>query len=131
MNNVANFKKISLSFQAGSTPDTMDIELQAADYDIIYGIASEGLTPFEYELTGKSEGDEVAVHVKNEHACEFFGYFYELLWELHYKRPEIYLRVKIEKILPAENREIVKAMAKSTAHGSSCNGDCGCGCGGH
>ena len=35
-------------------------------------------------------------------------------------------KVEIENIIPAESREVVKAMAEMTAHGHGC--DCGCGC---
>jgi hypothetical protein len=35
-------------------------------------------------------------------------------------------KVEIEKIIPAESREVVKTMAELTAHGHGC--DCGCGC---
>lgn len=35
-------------------------------------------------------------------------------------------KVENLKIIPAESRELVKAMAQLTAHGHGC--DCGCGC---
>jgi len=59
MNKVENLKKITLSFQAGTSKDTMDLTPKYAEFDFIFAIGPDGMTPFEYELVDKAEGEEV------------------------------------------------------------------------
>ena len=125
---IENLKKITLTLQAGTTPDTMDLPLKHPEIEFIFGLAPEGMTPFEYELVEKTEGEEVLLLLKKDACNEFFEHLSSLFWDLFEERDELYLKAKIAAVADAENREIVKAMADMTAHaGGDC--DCGCGCG--
>ena len=62
MNKVENLKKITLTLQAGTSPDTMDLTLQYSSFEFIFALGQEGMSPFEYELLNKAEGDEVLLH---------------------------------------------------------------------
>jgi hypothetical protein len=127
MTKVENLKKITLSFQAGTFTDEMDLKLKQPEFSFIFGLAPEGMTPFEYELVDKVEGDAVLLHLNKNTLNSFFLHLRLPIGDLFDGRDEIYLNVNIKDVAAAENREIIKAMANMTAHGGGC--DCGCGCG--
>ena len=128
MTKVENLKKITLTFQAGTSREAMDLTPKYPEFQFIFGLAPEGMTPFEFELVEKVEGDNVLLHLKKDSLNRFFEHLKPPIWDLFADRDEIYLKVKILQISTADNREIVKAMADMTAHGGG-GCDCGCGCG--
>lgn len=123
MNKVENLKKITLTYQAGTSREAMDLTPKYPEFNFIFGLAPEGMTPFEYELVEKVEGDDVLLHLKKDGLNRFFEHLNPPIRDLFDDRDEIYLNVKILEISAAENREIVKAMADMTAHGG---GGCDC-----
>jgi len=128
MNKVKNLKKITLTFQAGTSPAKMDLTAQHPEFEFIFGLAPEGMTSFEYELVDKTEGEEILLHLKKNALNRFFEHLSPPLGDLFDGRDEVYLKARIAAVANAENREIVKAMADMAAHaGGNC--DCGCGCG--
>ena len=127
MNKVENLKKIILSIQAGTSQDTMDLFPKYPKVEFIFGLGLEGMTPFEYELADRSEGQSVLLHLKKEALYSFFEHLNPPLTDLFEGRDEVYLKVNIDAVTPAENREIVKAMAAMAGHGGA-GCDCGCGC---
>ena len=129
MNKVENLKKIALSIQAGTSQNTMDLLPKYPEIEFIFGLSPEGMTPFEYELADRTEGASVLLHLKKADVCSFFEHLNPPLMDLFDGRDEIYLKVNIDAVLPAENREVVKALADMAAHGGA-GCDCGCGCGG-
>ena len=125
---VQPMKKLRLQITAGSTPgaapggDRVMVEF-------IYGVASDGLSPFESVLNGKKKGDILSLSVATSGARNYFGNClgnYQQLFGLAILPSTMYLTVEIEEILDTENREVVQAMAKSLSHG--CGGSCDCGC---
>lgn len=128
MNNVEDLKKVTLTFQAGTSAAQMDLTPQHPEFEFIFGLATEGMTPFEYELVDKSEGEEILLHIKKNSINRFFEHLSPPLGDLFEDRDEIYLRARIAAVADADNREIVKAMADMASHGGS-GCDCGCGCG--
>ncbi len=127
MNTVENLKKITLTFQAGTTREAMDLTLKYPGLKFIFGIGPEGMSAFECELADKAEGEDVLLHLKKETFHDFFEHLNPTLMDLFDGRDDVYLKVKIVAVAVAENREIVKAMAEKTAHGGL-GGDCGCAC---
>ena len=127
MNKVENLKKITLSIQAGTSQDTMDISPKYPKIEFIFGLGLEGMTPFEYELADRSEGESVLLHLRKEDFYSFFEHLNPPLTDLFDGKADVYLKVNINAVTPAENREIVKAMAAMTTHGGA-GCDCGCGC---
>ena len=128
MNKVEHLKKIILKIQAGTSPDNMNLTPQSPQFNFIFGLAPEGMTPFEYKLVDKVENDEVQLHLKAASLGTFFEHLNPPIRDLMKDRDEIYLNVKIAGISKAENREVVKAMAEMAGHGGG-GCDCGCGCG--
>ena len=43
MSKVENFKKITLSFQAGTSPDTMDLTPKHPEFEFIFALGPEGM----------------------------------------------------------------------------------------
>ncbi len=132
MNKVENLRKITLSFQAGTSKDTMDLSPKYPEFDFIFALGPDGMTPFEYELVDKAEGEEVLLHIHKQAFYNFFEHLNPPIWDLFDDREDVYLKAKIAAVTASDNRDIVKAMAEMTAHGGGgcdCGGDCGCGCG--
>jgi hypothetical protein len=127
MTKVDNLKKITLACQAGTSPEAMDLTPRHPEFSFIFGLAPEGMTPFEFELVEKVEGDNVLLRIKKDGLDRYFEHLNPPIWDLFDGRDEIYLNVKIRNVSTADNREIVKAMADMTAHGGG-GCDCGCGC---
>ena len=125
-NKVEHLKKITLSLEAGTSPANMDLGAGSSGFEFIFGLGPAGMSPFEYELIDKTEGDEVLIHLIKEDTPVFFEHLHLPLGNLFDDHDEIFLNVKILKIDSADNKEVVKAIASMTAHGHGC--DCGCGC---
>jgi hypothetical protein len=102
-------------------------------FEFIFGIASDGMCPFEYELLHKTVGDRLHVTLPQAEAPRTFAH---LLLPLRkalslFEVPETYdLAIVILAVTDADPREVVRAMAQATET-EGCGGDCGCGCGGH
>ena len=128
MTKVDNLKKIKLSLRAGTSHEAMDLTPEHPEFSFIFGLAPEGMTPFEYELVEKAEGDDVLIHLKKNNLNRLFEHLNPPIQDLFDGREDVYLKVKILAVSTADNREVVKAMAAMTAHGGG-GCDCGCGCG--
>jgi hypothetical protein len=128
MKKVANLNKITISIQAGTSQDIMDLTPMYSEIEFIFGLGTEGMTPFEYELADRIEGESSVFHLKKEDFNSFFEHLNPPLMDLFDGRDGVYLKVNIDAVRPAENREVVKAMADMAAHGGA-GCDCGCGCG--
>ena len=127
MNKIENLKKITLSIQAGMSQNTMNLTPKYPKVEFIFGLGPEGMTPFEYELADKTEGESILLHLKKEDFFSFFEHLNPPLTVLFDGRDDVYLKINIDAVTPAENREIVKALADLAAHGGA-GCDCGCGC---
>lgn len=116
-------KKVSISLEAGTSPDRMDITGSPRNEDFIFGIATDGLTPFEAELYGKTPGQEVHIALKSGEVPAFMGHLCRLVPEIPGKDRPVFFQVKVSTIRPAQNREVVRAMAELSACGEGCCGN--------
>jgi hypothetical protein len=129
MNKVESLQKIALSIKAGTSQYVMDLTPKYPKIEFIFGLGPAGMTPFEYELADRAAGDSVSFHVNRKNFHSFFEHINPSVIDLFDGRNDVYLQVCIDAVTPAENKEVVKAMAEMAAHGGvGC--DCGCGCGG-
>ncbi|QTA92031.1 hypothetical protein [Desulfonema magnum] len=122
---IENTKKITISAEAGKTPDSADLTPWPFQFEFIFGLGTEGLTPFEYELADKAEGDEILLHLKQENLHETFEHICVPFHHLSDHPDAFYLKAQVVKVAPATDREIVKAMAGGSSCGDHCCGD-GC-----
>jgi hypothetical protein len=102
---------------------TLDMEWDGgeAPFELIFGIGSKGLSPFEMELSGKGLGYEVEFNLTRE---KLGGLFQHLLPPVCFDHiPEVFtLKVRVVRIAQADQREIIKAMAEASSCGSHCCG---------
>ena len=120
---VDNLKKISLSIEAGTSASRMDITARPQSMTFIYGLGTTGLTPLEYVLADKSTGDLILVSIRPGELARTFGHLQPPFETKLDVTAEVHLRVRVDKIKPAESREIISAMAAA----AECGCDCGCG----
>jgi hypothetical protein len=129
--NIQTLKKVLLSLVAGSEPGKFNMTASPVDFEFIYGVASDGLCPFESALGDKCEGDSLDLNVPSGDAHEYFGHFFHplrLALGLQIMPAVIALQVKVTTVVDADNREVVQSLAKSLSHGGCGGGSCGCGC---
>ncbi len=105
-------KKITLSVEAGTVPYSMDLSPQSSHFEFIYGLGSDGLTPFEFQLADKAAGDEVHLRINREEIREFFQHLILSPLNLPENVDAFYLTVKIREVVPADQREVIKALAE-------------------
>jgi hypothetical protein len=131
METIDNLKKISLSVEAGSAPEDMNLTPQPIACEFIFGIGPSGMSPFEYQLVGKKTGDSLLLPLAKTDSPHFFEHIILPIEHLFDNRDAVYLKLKVVRVAVADSREVVKAMAEM-AHLSEggCGGGCGCGCGG-
>lgn len=123
-------KKVSLSLMAGNKPGVFTLTRSPAILEFIYGVASDGLCPFESALNDRQEGDILTLGLPIADAPEFFGHIIQPLYEalgLQIMPETLCLKIEVISVVDADNREVVRSLAKALAHGN-CGGSCGCGC---
>jgi hypothetical protein len=122
-------KKVALTVTAGSGPGESDLTGEPVPVSFIFGLGIDGLTPFEYQLAGKTAGEEVEVPVERHEMGRIFCHLNGLLPPLSATGNTVHITARVDEVAPAEGREVVQAMALM----SQCGGEagCGCGCGGH
>lgn len=124
-------KKITLSLSAGIGPGKSDTSGSPLSFAFIYGVASDGLCPFENALHDKGERERLVVRIKAADAHEYFGHLCHPLCQiLGNQLPDdtIELDIAVTSITDADDREVVQAAARALVHGG-CGTSCGCGCG--
>jgi hypothetical protein len=119
---VDNLKKITLTIEAGTSANKMDITARPQSMTFVYGLGTTGLTPLEYALADKSTGDVVLVNIRPGELARTFGHLQPPFETKLDVTAEVHLRVRVDKVKPAEDREIISAMAAA----AECGCDCGC-----
>jgi hypothetical protein len=97
-------------------------------FDFIWGIGLNGLTDFELALLKKKQGEDVPFTIHLETVHGMFEHLAPHVLSLCSSGAEICVTASIQKIEPAGNREVVKAIAGLKESGCGCGGEGGCGC---
>ena len=123
-------KKVELSLVLAGEYGDQSVADSSVGFEFIFGIATDGLCPFELALMGRKEGENCILNVSAAEANEYFGHHFPLLKQLLSLQmilPEtIHLNIHIVSIQEAESKEIVQSIARAAAS-CSCGGSCGCG----
>lgn len=106
-----------------------------ASLSFIYGIGTEGLSPFEQAISSMNIGESIEIDVQGVGPRHYFGQLYRLLCSacglgVHENSGSLSCRFTFDSCDPAEPQEIVTAIAEQLKEGG-CSSSCGCGCGGH
>lgn len=105
-------KKITLSVEAGTAPDSTDLNTQSSQIEFIYGLGVSGLTPFELQLADRTVGEEIQFLINREEIPQVFQHLLLLPLNLPDDLDSFHLRLKIMKVIPADQREVIKALAE-------------------
>lgn len=124
---VAPLRQVHLSLEAGTTSDAMDLTPQPMTYNFIFGLGPNGLVPFEQALVDHRVGETIRLRLDPGALKSTFEHLPLPGILLPGQLADLFLRVEITAVAPADQREIIRQLAQRTA----CGGDCGCGCGGH
>lgn len=107
-----------------------EIKSDTLSCEIITGIESGGITPFEKALLSVGVGETTVLQINHQERQLYFSCFYPTVSHFfvqnHLSQPVV-LQAKVKKIEDPTNKEIVQAMAQSLSHGCG-GGSCGCGC---
>jgi hypothetical protein len=115
-------KKVTLSLEAGSAGTSMDLTCEPLQFEFIFGLGREGLTPFEFQLAEKEVGESVLIPVHPERIAQVFGHLRLPFSAFPADLLLIYLKVRILKAEPANQREVIREMAEISTCGGSCCG---------
>jgi hypothetical protein len=122
MEKIGPLKKVALSIEAGTTLESTDLTPQPSLLEFIYGLGAKGLTPIEFHLADKTVEDEVQLQINVEQIPHVF----EHLILPPIKIPEdvnvLYLKFRVMEIIPADQREVIKALAEISECGDACCG---------
>ena len=119
---IKTLDKIHLLLEVGNTPGIMNITGKPQDFQFIFGLGTSGLTPFEYHLADKKEGEIIAVEIKSRDMSEIFQHLLPLPVNIPDEPDTLFLKIEIFKITKAEPKEVIKAMAEIAACGDQCCG---------
>jgi len=125
---IGNLTKVTLGIEAGASSDDNSPRQEAFSFEFIFGLGTAGLTPFECELADKAEGDEIFLNLKQAHLRNTFEHICFPLHQLSGQTDNFSLKARVLKVIPAENREVIKALAQMAAcdHGAGACGDSCC-----
>jgi hypothetical protein len=115
-------KKISLSYEVVARPDAADVTFGPYTFEFVYGIGPEGLSMLERELADKQVGETIIVHQQPGHLSDLFGHLALPYLGLEHGTDSCYLKVKVVKIIPADQKEVIRAMADLAQCGNTCCG---------
>ncbi|MEE4243316.1 MAG: hypothetical protein V2I36_17775 [Desulfopila sp.] len=126
--NISPSKKVNLLLR-NEDSETGIHEEPGRVFSFIYGVAGNGLVPFELTVAGKAVGDTFILHLTQEELQPFFAHLFRPFMR-HLDTPalplELHFTVTVLSVEDPDEREIVKAMA--AAVGGGCHGGCDCGC---
>ncbi len=122
---VEPLKKVTLSVEAGTTPDGVNLTPAPQSLEFVFGVGSDGLTPFEFALAGKSEGDEASLQLNPDEICTLPGNIFSPFFQMPPGGMRLYVKATVVRVRTADNREVIRAMAGSTGCGCGCDGSCG------
>ncbi len=126
-------KKVTLALIAcntGGETEKNNLTRSPVFFEFIYGVASDGLCPFEGALHDKCVGERLILTLDASETHEYFGHLFLQMRQvlgLQLMPESMTLEVEVTDVREADNREIVQSLAKALTSGG-CGGSCGCGC---
>jgi hypothetical protein len=113
MEKIDHLKKVSL---------LLEVESQTTPLEFVFGIGSEGLSPIEFELAEKKEGDTVALQLSGGDVADTFQHLMIPALGSLEGRQSFVVKVHVKHVRPADQKEVIKAMAEIASCGDHCCG---------
>ena len=115
-------KKVTLAVRVGTSPEDKDLTPEPVPFDFIFGIGREGLTLFECELVDKRLGDVFHVALERPALREFLQHVILPPLNVAENSDTLYLEFRVIGIGPADQKEVIKALAEIANCGEHCCG---------
>jgi len=122
LHTIGPLKKVRLLLEAGPGPEKPDVTTGAIAFEFIFGMGSQGLCPFEFQLADKKEGDGLSLHVRGEDLGDLFQHLPLPSLPIRESADAFYLKVTIVKVSEADPKEVIKALAEAGSCGDHCCG---------
>lgn len=119
---IGPLKKVSLLLEVGTGPDQTDSTAKPIPFEFIFGTGSQGLSPFEFELANRKEGDNFTLPIRRDLLPGLFQHLLLSSLAVTESTSVFFLKVKIVKVSEADPKEVIKAMAEAAACGDHCCG---------
>jgi hypothetical protein len=116
-------KRITLAVQAGSSGTTYDLIPEPVNIEFIFGICPEGLSPFEFTLSGKSSGEHVELTVPADQIHITFHHIPIPFFNTEKSVSKVFFKATVIGIDTPSPKEVVKSLAQLANCGG---GDCSC-----
>jgi len=113
-------KKIELTFEVGSARASSDVTGGPREFAFIFGIGTEGLSPFEFYLSDKHAGEKVSLEMDPLEIPATFQHIAIPLPRIPENPGLVYFTFEITSVAAADNREVIGAMAQISECGSHC-----------
>jgi hypothetical protein len=120
---VGALKKVELTFEVGTARESSDVTGGPREFSFIFGIGTEGLSPFEFYLSNKHTGEKVSLEMDPVDIPATFQHIAIPLPQIPGTIRLVYFTFEIKSVAAADNREIIGAMAQISECGSHC---CNC-----
>ncbi|MGD8959733.1 MAG: hypothetical protein PVI27_07805 [Desulfobacteraceae bacterium] len=124
---IGPLQQVKLALEAGTTAESVALTPQPIAYEFIFGLGAEGLVPFERALADRRVGEQISLRLDPGGLQAAFEHLPLPGILLPARAADLFLRVTVVAVEPADQREVIRQLARRSA----CGGDCGCGCGGH
>lgn len=120
---IGPLQQVKLALEAGTTAESVALTPQPIAYDFIFGLGAEGLVPFERALADRRVGEQISLRLDPRALQAAFEHLPLPGILLPARAADLFLRVTVVAVEPADQREVIRQLARRSA----CGGDCGCG----
>ena len=121
---IENLHKVTMTVAAKHRKGDVASDADSRTVTFIYGIGASGLTPFEYALAHQAENGYLEMQIHPSDIHHVFGHLCHSIRQhpvLTQHNP-VDVAIQIERIEPAANAEIIKAMADAAGCSDGCCG---------
>jgi hypothetical protein len=119
---VQPLKKVTLSVNVSTQAEGNNPDQDSQTFQLIFGLGTEGLTPFEFLLSKQMQGDIFSLKLHPNDICHTFKHITLPHFDIPNSAESIFFTFQMIKIEEADHREVIKAMAEL----NSCGGSCEC-----
>jgi len=118
---IGPLKKLTLLVEAKGDGKERGEPGEPVTFEFIFGIGSEGLSPFEMDLAEKSVGDVLVLELEREQAEAYFQHLFPPP-NITKAGEALSLRVRVVHVAYADQREVIRAMAEAQSCADHCCG---------